>query len=137
MISGTADPSLQTFGQLKARVVREANEFAESKGMIAVPYASKENASSNLFVIHSLEYQFRVLDKNDPEARKGGGLIPRADFVFEKNERSSQHIVTEDVTAKTPDLYSELTKLDDLRKRGIITDAEFETQKQKLLNRIP
>ena len=33
-----------------------------------------------------------------------------------------------------PDIYAELVKLDDLRKRGILTAAEFEAQKQKLLN---
>lgn len=31
------------------------------------------------------------------------------------------------------DIYSELTKLDDLRKKGIISDAEFEIQKKKIL----
>jgi len=31
------------------------------------------------------------------------------------------------------DVYSELLKLDDLRKRGILSDAEFEQQKDKLL----
>jgi hypothetical protein len=31
-------------------------------------------------------------------------------------------------------LYTELTKLDELRKKGILTDAEFEARKQKLLN---
>ena len=36
-------------------------------------------------------------------------------------------------TAKAPDVYTELLKLDDLRKRGIITEAEFEVQKKKLL----
>jgi hypothetical protein len=30
-------------------------------------------------------------------------------------------------------MYTELIKLDDLRKRGIITEAEFEAQKKKLL----
>lgn len=33
------------------------------------------------------------------------------------------------------DLYTELMKLDQLRKDGIITDQEFETQKKKLLER--
>ena len=33
------------------------------------------------------------------------------------------------------DLYSELLKLDDLRKRGILTDKEFEQEKKKLLKR--
>jgi hypothetical protein len=31
-------------------------------------------------------------------------------------------------------IYSELIKLDELRKKGILTEAEFEAQKQKLLN---
>ena len=30
--------------------------------------------------------------------------------------------------------FAELTKLDELRKKGIITEAEFETQKKKILD---
>jgi hypothetical protein len=33
------------------------------------------------------------------------------------------------------DLYSELLKLDDLRKRGILTEDEFQAEKKKVLNR--
>lgn len=33
------------------------------------------------------------------------------------------------------DLYSEMLKLDDLRKRGLLTDKEFEQQKKKLLKK--
>ena len=33
------------------------------------------------------------------------------------------------------DLYTELIKLDDLRKRGILTDKEFNAEKKKLLKR--
>jgi hypothetical protein len=35
--------------------------------------------------------------------------------------------------AQKEDIYSQLTKLADLRKRGIITDAEFDAQKKKIL----
>ena len=34
---------------------------------------------------------------------------------------------------KKTDLYTEIMKLDELRKKGLLTDAEFEKQKQKLL----
>lgn len=34
----------------------------------------------------------------------------------------------------TDDLYTELTKLDELRKKGILTEEEFQAQKKKLLN---
>lgn len=33
------------------------------------------------------------------------------------------------------DLYTEILKLDDLRKRGLLTDKEFEQQKKKLLKK--
>ncbi len=32
-------------------------------------------------------------------------------------------------------LYAEITKLDELRRKGLLTDAEFESEKQKVLNR--
>ncbi|HEY1792129.1 MAG TPA: SHOCT domain-containing protein [Opitutaceae bacterium] len=35
----------------------------------------------------------------------------------------------------TDELYDQLTKLDDLRKKGILTDEEFQAQKKKLLER--
>jgi len=36
--------------------------------------------------------------------------------------------------SKQSDVYTQLPKLDDLRKKSIITDAGFETQKAKILN---
>jgi putative oligomerization/nucleic acid binding protein len=38
-----------------------------------------------------------------------------------------------DESTKPKDTYTELLKLDDLHKRGILTDAEFEGQKKRLL----
>ena len=35
---------------------------------------------------------------------------------------------------KAKDVYTELTKLDELRKKGIISEAEFDAQKKKILN---
>jgi hypothetical protein len=35
--------------------------------------------------------------------------------------------------AATPDVYEQLSKLGELRKQGVLTEAEFEVQKQKLL----
>jgi len=44
-------------------------------------------------------------------------------------------VTSGDDTGLKPDLHSELVKLDDLRQQGILTDAEFETEKKKLLAR--
>jgi hypothetical protein len=47
------------------------------------------------------------------------------------NVRTEDKIITKGDT----DLYTELTKLDELRKNGIITEEEFEAQKKKVLEK--
>ncbi len=42
-------------------------------------------------------------------------------------------VVTKEATQEK-DLYTELLKLDELKQKGIITDAEFEEQKKRLLD---
>ncbi|MBX9630240.1 MAG: SHOCT domain-containing protein [Burkholderiales bacterium] len=117
---------------MKADVIREANEFAAKQGKVAVPVTLHE---SPMYIGHfaSVEYQFRVVDASDPDAQKVI-LVPRPDMVIESTGKASVDVKTTDETKRQPDVYSELIKLDDLRKRGILSDAEFEAQKKKLLN---
>jgi len=118
---------------LKAGVINDANAFAENQGKVAVPLSSKEKPMGNgPAQWASFEYQFRVVDKNDPEVRRTS-LVPRADVVIEKTEKITADVKTRDQTGRTKDAYAELIKLDDLRKRGILNEAEFETQKRKIL----
>ncbi len=120
-----------SMASLKAEVISAANAFAEGKGKIAIPLASQETPAAPLRN-PSFEYQFRVVDKNDPEAKRTS-LVPRADVVVEKTEKISADVRTKEV--KAPDLYSELTKLDELRKKGVITEEEFATQKKRLFEK--
>lgn len=117
---------------MKADVLREANDFAESQGKIAIPIGLKETPLVVGRQFAGVEYQFRVVDKSDPEARRTS-LVPRADVVIERNEKIQADVTTKDKTDAKKDVYAELLKLDDLRKRGILTEAEFEAQKRKLL----
>lgn len=131
MISQTsAGGMFKAMGSLKTEVIIQANAFAESKGKIAIPIASKESPA---YPGHmpNFEYQFRLVDKDDPLAY-GGALIPRSDVVVEM--QTSNSISQSSEAAKSKDVYTELIKLEDLRKRGIITDAEFDAQKRKLLS---
>lgn len=119
---------------LKAGVIADANAFAASMGKVAIPIAAQEKGIGGAPASWAkFEYQFRVVDKNDPEAKRTS-LTPRANMVIEKSEKISADIRTKDDSAKQKDTYAELVKLDDLRKRGILTDAEFDTQKKKLLS---
>ena len=95
--------------------MKRANSFAESKGKVAIPLASKESPAYPGHV-PSFEYQFRLVDKNDPGAT-GQALVPRADVVIEnRSDKSSEKEVSKE-RSNSSDLYSELLKLDDLRKR--------------------
>lgn len=115
-------------------VMTRANEFAASKGKVAIPLAAKESPA---YPGHmpNFEYQFRLVDKNDPRA-SGGALIPRADVAVEIQGAPQPRSIDIDNNidiVKPRDVYTEILKFDDLRKRGLITDTEFESQKTKLL----
>lgn len=131
MISQTsAGGVFRSMSSLKTSVIERANAFAEDKGKVAVPIAGKE-APAYPGHMPSFEYQFRLVDKNDPRA-EGGALIPRADMVVEMHQSGSDTQVN--APSKTVDVYTELLKLDDLKKRGIISESEFQVQKQKILS---
>lgn len=62
------------------------------------------------------------------------GYVNGAGQTTRENETKDQ-LNGKNAQPESPkDVYTELTKLDDLRKRGIITEAEFEAQKKKILN---
>jgi hypothetical protein len=55
----------------------------------------------------------------------GAGLGVYKNLTKKESQAKEQPEVSKDV-------YAELLKLDDLRQKGIVTDAEFESQKRKL-----
>lgn len=119
--------------KMKAKVIQEANDFAAKQGKIAIPLNMTDSPPMPGRSMPNMEYQFRVVGKDDPEARRVS-LDKRPDQVIQKDENIKVDVHTKDDTAqKPPDLYSELLKLDDLKKRGIISQAEFDAQKAKLL----
>jgi hypothetical protein len=132
MISQTsAGGVFKSMSSLKADVMKRANAFAESKGKIAIPVASKETPARPGRNMPNFEYQFRLVDKGDPLA-SGNALVPRADVVIE-NQVHPVPVTNAKDEPESRDIYRELLKLDDLRKRNIITESEFEAEKQKLL----
>ncbi|MCA1856735.1 SHOCT domain-containing protein [Massilia oculi] len=131
MIAQTsAGGMFKAMSSLKTEVIQRANQFAENKGKVAIPVASKETLARP-GQMPSFEYQFRLVDRSDPRA-SGSALIPRADIVVENNvtasiERSSP------ASGQSKDVYVELLKLEELRKKGILNDAEFQAQKERIL----
>lgn len=119
--------------KMKADVLREAAEFAESRDKVAVTVLLRETPM-RVGQCASIEYQFRLVDKNDPEATSARApLIPQPEVGTENTENINLDIHTDDDDEKDGDIYAQLLKLDDLRQRGILTDAEFDAEKRKLL----
>jgi Short C-terminal domain len=115
---------------MKADVVREANEFASKQGKVAVPLFVQETPLRPCPACWaSIEYQFRVVAPNDSEVRRTSltPIAPRAEMIIENRTLPAAPPV------QAKDLYSELLKLDDLKKRGLLTEAEFNTEKARLL----
>ncbi|HXD84735.1 MAG TPA: SHOCT domain-containing protein [Rudaea sp.] len=110
---------------MKADVIREANEFAAKQGMVAIALSTHETP---MYPMHfaTFDYQFRLVRPDSPEAKASGMLVPTPN-VREKID------VHHDAAPEKRDVYDELAKLDELHKKGVLTDAEFEAQKKKLL----
>ncbi len=106
---------------LKEVVFRDANAFAKSQNKAMISISTKE-VERTMSQNPSFELQFRLAELND-SSTAGGHLVPRADVVIEKTEE------------RKPDLYTELMKLDDLRKKGVITEEEFAAQKKRLFEK--
>jgi len=118
---------------LKAQAFRKANEFAESQKKIAIPLAVNDRPFIPYVQNPSVELQFRLVDENDPEAKRTY-LVPGPDVIVQKDDslKADININTKDEEKKS-DLYTELMKLEDLRKKNILTEGEFQAQKKRLL----
>lgn len=132
-----------SMAKLKAGVISDANTFAASKGKVAVPVSVREKPVGNSpGDWATFEYQFRLLDPDSPEAKRGSlnadrqvlPVRPNASVQSSQSISADVSVAHDQPQSEAPkDIYSELIKLEDLRKRGILTQEEFEVQKAKLL----
>lgn len=76
----------------------------------------------------SAKVVFKALDANDPELHAP---------VAASAPSAATPVVAENAAPRTTTdaLYNDLMKLDDLRKRGLLTEEEFQAQKKKLLEK--
>ena len=123
-------------GTLKADAISEAAKYCEAQGkvmkIVAVTEAKPPYILGNF---PKAEVVFKALNPGDPElvlpsvfdasgnqVRVGSSLIDRSEVKI-----SVDHPDTEDI-------YTKLEKLDELRKKGILTEEEFQKEKSKLLD---
>ena len=110
--------------KLKARAVELATQFCAKEGKQFKLVSADETKSMYLVGdMASTKVTFKALAAGDPELAAAPGEFVRAVVP-------PAPPVTADV------LTTELTKLDELRKKGLLTDDEFTAAKKKLLDRM-
>ncbi len=130
MVSRQAATGFSGSGTLKAEAFQEANKYCEGLSKNLQVINTHEASPPYVFGnFPKAEIQFMCLDSIDAELNRPK-LKKEANSIIEiKSE-----VRTKSDQPKSVDTYTELMKLDDLRKKGILTDAEFEIQKKKILS---
>jgi hypothetical protein len=130
--------------KLKAQAMDEATRFCADQGkQLKVVNVTEVRPPFFLRDIAKVTVVFKALDAGDPELKSPStptivteGATPYTTITQPAPvavvERPAP-VVERPVT--TDELYGELTKLDELRKKGILTDDEFQAEKKKILNR--
>ncbi len=83
----------------------------------------------------------KVIEKYSIDKERAIMVWPETTLYYECKEDAQAQGVNSPQARPTSEsqrpnkIYDELLKLDELRKKGIITDAEFESEKKMLLNR--
>jgi len=134
--------------KLRVGVIQDVNKFAKSKGKVAIPISVREKPVGNSPADWAtFEYQFKLVDEDSPEVKSAVLNNERKDLPLRANV-TTQHSenISADINLNTnendptkntsSDLYTELLKLDDLLKRKIITEVEFNKLKKSLLSKI-
>jgi hypothetical protein len=105
--------------ELKAEAMQDATKFCAAQGkQLKIVTLTEIKPKYYTQDFASVKIVFKALDAGDPELRSEPVLT----------ERSGTSLSTDAV-------YDALNKLDDLRKRGILTEEEFQVEKQKVLSR--
>jgi len=118
--------------QLKADTIEAANRFAQSKGKEAVAVSIRDERPVPGFPL--VEYQFRLVERGSV-GDSSVILKKEANITIQRNDDIS--IKTDQAAPKeaSQDLFTGLMKLEELKKRGLLSEEEFQAQKQKLLGK--
>lgn len=77
--------------------------------------------------------QLKIVNTEEHKGAYLVGSFPSVTLVFKAVDTAEMDVAPE--AGRSDDLYTSLVKLDDLRKKGILTDEEFQSEKKKVLNR--
>ncbi len=113
--------------KLEARAREEAAQFCESQGKVMKVLSVTSGQPHWGGGYASAKITFLALKAGDPALTAEPAPAEAAGAAMERPAPAP--------VAPTDVLYAELTKLNDLREKGLITPEEYEAQKRKILAR--
>jgi hypothetical protein len=116
---------------VKENVFEKANKYCEERGLVMVPVSFSSEPGRMGRNAPSADLTFKALKPGDPRIEEMN--LTEADQRYEVKQDIS--VSTTESSSKGNDTYTELLKLDELRKKGILSDEEFEAEKAKLLQK--
>lgn len=121
----------QTESTLRELCFHDAAEFCASRNLEMVLVSTTGHDAVPFVKASSCEVVFRAVKPEEAAALRAAAVQAPTQAAETKNATAATNKIE---AVGSADLYAEVMKLDDLRKKGLINDAEFEAQKQKLLN---
>jgi hypothetical protein len=115
---------------LKAEVQEDAAKYCASLGKEMKVLSLTSEKPWFAMGYANAKIMFRALNPGDPELSRPVGATAATAGLGAAPAAAPVERIT-----PTGDLYNDLLKLDDLRKRGILTEEEFQAEKKKVLAR--
>jgi len=110
------------------RNLSKVNDFASKQGKVAVPILARKHKFAVASEFSWFYYKFTLVEQGSPESN-----LKISDIVIERDPRSSADFYNNRNKVDQQGVYEKIMHLDELRKEGLLTDTEFEQQKNKLM----
>ncbi len=121
---------------LKAQAMEDATRFCATRGKQLKVVSMTEEKPWISVGYFKATIVFKALNAGDPElTAQPTYMAPSPQPVYMAPSPPPAPAAAPEKLVTTGDLYNALMQLDDLRKKGILTDEEFQSEKQKILKR--
>ncbi len=121
-------------GSLRKDAYEEARAFAASKGMEAEVISVNE-VPAGFARWPQVDLRFRLVNTAARQSGDKASVLTIGSQASHDAMGNATDVETRVVVAKQDDFYTELTRLGELKEKGLLTEEEFQKEKKRLLDR--
>jgi MFS superfamily sulfate permease-like transporter len=123
---------------LKAQAMEDATRFCAARGKQLKVVSMTEEKPWISVGYFKAKIVFKALNAGDAELASQPAPVMGSEkpaYIAASPQPAPAPTVAPEKLVTTGDLYTALMQLDDLRKKGVLTEEEFQSEKQKVLRR--